>query len=306
MKRLLPLALALPGSAVQAQAMDPAMPGMDHAGHHAAAPAGSVPAPEAGTPDAGEPVGTDQSPGSAEPPPVAHDRAGDRHFDPQAMARAEARMMGEHGATRYSQARLDLGEIQLRKGRDGYRWEGEAWTGDLDRVILRSKGEGSFGQSLESGELQALYSHALDPWWNLQVGLRQDIGPAPVRSHASFGIEALAPYKFDVLAAAFLSDKGQLTGRFEAKFDQNLTRRFVLQPRAELNLSAQDMPEQRLGAGLNRAELGLRLRYEVSRQFAPYVGVEASWAAGRTARYLRSDGESPHLTSFVIGFAGWF
>jgi len=287
-----------------AQAMDPAMPGMDHAVPHAPAP--DAAAPSQPVPAPGDAVGTDQSPGSAEPPPVAHDRPADRYFDPQAMARAEAAMIGEGSAATYSQFRLDLAEVQLRKGHDGYRWEGEAWTGDLDRFVFRSKGEGTFRQGIDSAELQAVYSHALDPWWNLQVGVRQDIRPTPARSYATIGIEGMAPYKFDVLAAAFLSDKGQLTARLEASVDEHLTRRFVLQPRLELNLSAQDMPAQRLGAGLNSAELGVRLRYEISRQFAPYIGLESTWATGRTADYARADGDSPHRTSVMIGFSGWF
>ena len=313
--------------------MDPAMPGMDMGGHHAGPahharhvrPAPTIPAPPAAataaaappaapmpaspaaaepSSPAGQPAGTDQSPGNAEPPPVADDHPADRSFDPLAMARARAAAMGP--APRYAQLRIDLAEYQLRNGRDGYRWEGEAWTGDLDRLLFRSKGDGTFGHGVDSAELQALYSHAIDPWWNLQVGVRQDIRPGPARSHATIGIEGLAPYRFDVLAAAYLSDKGQLTARLEASLDQRLTRRLILQPRLELDLSAQDMPAQRLGAGLDTAEFGLRLRCEVSRQFAPYLGISWTWSAGRTADYARADGDAPHQRSLVFGIRTWF
>lgn len=308
----------LPGVAL-AQNMD-SMPGMDmgsHAAHQP--PAAENPAP--GKPQtemhsgaalgdgeqnaATEPSGTDQSPGSAAPPPIAHDRPADRYYDPQAMAASENAMMHPKAAS-YAQARLDLAEYQFANGRDGYRWEGEAWVGDLNRFVARLRGEGRVGERLENAEVQAVYSDALDPWWNLQVGIRQDIRPTPARSYASLGIEGLAPYKFDVLAAAFLSDKGQLTGRLEASFDERITRRLVLQPRAEFDLSAQDMPAQRLGSGLNSAELGLRLRYEVSRKFAPYIGFSCTWAAGKTADYIRAAGDDPHQRSLVIGFKGWF
>jgi len=300
MKRLAFLALAAVATPALAQAMDPSMPGMDMGAHPAPAP---VPAPAAAQNAAtNQAAGTDQAPGSAAPPPVAHDHPADRYFDPAAMAAAAA--MGP--APRYSQLRLDLAEYQFRNGHEGYRWEGEAWTGDLNRLVLRSKGEGSSGRRLDSAELQALYSRALDPWWNLQLGVRQDIRPIPARSYATVGIEGLAPYRFDVLAAAFLSDRGQLTGRIETTLDERLTRRLVLQPRVELDFSAQDMPAQRLGAGLDTAELGLRLRYEITRQLAPYIGFSCSWAGGRTARYVRAAGDDPHQRSLVIGVRSWF
>jgi copper resistance protein B len=308
MKRLVLLACITVATPAFAQAMDPAMPGMDMGAHTAPPVPAHSPQPattDQGTPAPGEPTGTDQSPGSAEPPPVAHDRPADRYFDPQAMAEAEMAMM-HPPAPSYSQLRLDLAEYQFRNGHDGYRWEGEAWTGDLNRFAMRSRGEGSAGGRLDSAELQAVYARALDPWWNLAVGVRQDIRPTPTRSYATIGVEGLAPYKFDVLAAAFLSDKGQLTARLETTFDERLTHRLVLQPRMELNFSAQDMPAERLGDSLNHAELGLRLRYEITRQFAPYVGLSYTWATGKTADYVRAAGDSPHQRSIVLGIRSWF
>jgi copper resistance protein B len=307
MKRLACLALATIATPAFAQAMDPSMPGMDMGPQAAPKPAPPPASPALQTPAVAatnQPVGTDQSPGSAAPPPVAHDHPADQYYDPGAMATAAAATMAP--APGYSQVRLDLAEYQFRNGRDGYRWEGEAWTGELDRFVFRSKGEGSIGQRLDTAELQAVYSRALDPWWNLQVGVRQDIRPIPARSYATVGIEGLAPYKFDLLVAAFLSDKGQFTARIETTVDERLTRRFVLQPRMELDFSAQDMPAQRLGSGLNNAELGLRLRYEITRQLAPYVGFSCTWTAGKTADYVRAAGDSPHQRSLVIGIRSWF
>jgi len=162
------------------------------------------------------------------------------------------------------------------------------------------------GGRLDNAEIETVYSRAISPWWNLQAGIKQDIRPTPARTHAEIALEGLAPYRFETLLAAYLSDKGQWTGRIEGSVDERITRRIVLQPRAEFLLSAQDMPEQRLGEGLTSAEAGLRLRYEFSRKFAPYLGVSWSWSTGRTAAYRRADGESPSARTFVLGIKSWF
>jgi copper resistance protein B len=270
------------------------MPGMDM----------STPAP-ASEPQAAEPIGTDQTPGSAEPPPIAHDRPADSYWNPSDMATAEAAAM-HPPAARYAKLVVDLAEHQFRDGKDGYRWEGEAWLGDLNRFVIKSKGEGTSGGGLDKAEVQALYSKALDPWWNVQVGFRQDIRPRPARTWATLGIEGRAPYQFEVQAAAFLSDKGQLAARLESAYDQRITQRLIVQPRVEFDLSAQDMPDQRIGSGLSSAELGLRLRYEIRREFAPYVGINWTWAAGRTADYARADGKDTTERSVVAGIRFWF
>ena len=111
---------------------------------------------------------------------------------------------------------------------------------------------------------------------------------------------------FAVGHAAFLSNKGDLFGRLEGYYDQRITQRLILQPRVELNLSAQDVPESRLDAGLTNAELGLRLRYEVVREFAPYIGVSHDAKTGRTANFARADGTGATSTSFVAGVHFWF
>lgn len=286
----------------------------EHAMHHgmvmdpapAAPPAGPPPAENASAPDGTGDAGTDQAPGTAPPPAPAHDRAADRFWGADAMAHAEMTMMGGHSAPRYSAVRIDLAEIALSPQGDGYRWEGEAWTGDVDRLLLRTRGEGRTGGRLEQGEIEAGWSHALGPWWNLQAGVKQDIRPTPARTHAMIGFEGLAPYRFDVQALAYLSDKGQFTARFEGSLDQRITRRLVLQPRAELNFAGSDMPAERIGAGLWRAEMGLRLRYEIDRRFAPYVGYSWDWATGRTADYRRADGDRVANRAVVIGVRGWF
>ena len=255
--------------------------------------------------DGTEPTGTDQAPGSGEAPAVVHDSPASRYWDPAAMAASAAAEM-HPPAPVYSKLLFDLAEHQFREGRDGYRWEGEFWTGDLNRFVIKSKGEGTSGEGIDQAEVQALYAKALDPWWNLQVGIRQDIRPRPARTWATFGVEGRAPYLFEVQAAAFLSDKGQLAGRLEGAYDQRITQRLILQPRVEFDLSAQDMPDQRIGAGLSTAELGLRLRYEVRREFAPYIGINWSWDVGKTADYARADGKDTRERSVVAGIRFWF
>jgi copper resistance protein B len=202
---------------------------------------------------------------------------------------------------------FNLAEYQVRDGRDGYRWDGEGWFGgDINRLVVKSEGSGSFGEGVEDAEIQALYSRAIGPYFNLQAGVRHDITPNPSRTYATIGFEGLAPYWFEVEGALFLSDKGDLLARVEGYYDQRITQRLVLQPRAELNFAAQDVPETGTGAGLSDVELGLRLRYEVTREFAPYIGVSWDRRIGDTARYARLAGENAGATSFVIGVRTWF
>lgn len=139
---------------------------------------------------------------------------------------------------------FNLAEYQARKGRDGFRWDGEAWYGgDVNRLTIKSEGEGVFGEGIEGAEVQALYSRAIGPYFNAQAGIRQDFGPGPDRTYATIGFEGLAPYWFEVEGALFLSNKGDLLGRLEGYYDQRITQKLILQPMAELNFALQDVPE---------------------------------------------------------------
>lgn len=240
------------------------------------------------------------------PPPPPTDHAADRFFSPAAMDRARAELRREHGAVITSKVMTNLAEYQARKGADGYRWDGQAWFGgDINRFVLKSEGEGTRGEGVEAAELQALYSRAVGVYTDVQVGIRQDFEPHN-RTYATVGFESLFPYWFDVEGAAFLSNKGELLGRIEGTYDLRLTNRLILQPRAEFNLAAQDTAETRTGSGLSNAELGLRLRYEVRREFAPYVGVSWDRKFGKTANYARALGEDVEATSFVVGIRAFF
>ncbi|WP_112381553.1 copper resistance protein B [Sphingomonas carotinifaciens] len=245
--------------------------------------------------------------GDALPPPVPTTRAADAFYDPVAMARAERRMRREHGGMAMHQVILNIAEVQVRNGRDGYRWDGEGWFGgDIHRLVVKSEGEGDFGRRVDAAEVQALYARAVDPYWNLQAGVRQDVGAGARRTYAVLGVEGLAPYWFDVEGALFLSDRGDVLARGEAWYDQRITQRLIAQPRVEFNLAAQDVPASRIGAGLSSAEAGLRLRYEIAREFAPYVGVSWERRYGATARYARRDGGGTGGFALALGVRAWF
>jgi len=245
--------------------------------------------------------------GTAPAPAPPTDHAADALFEPGEMARSREALQRENGAFSGSMILFDLAEYQARKGSDGYRWEGEAWFGgDINRLLIKSEGEGSFGKPIEDVEVQALYSRAISPFWNAHVGLRHDIVPNPSRTYAVVGVEGIAPYWFHVTGQLFLSDKGDLRARLEGSYDERITQRLIFQPRAEFNLSAQDMPAIGVGSGLSGFELGARLRYEVRKEFAPYIGVEWAKKTGDTARFARVAGEQPDAVNFVAGARFWF
>ena len=245
----------------------------------------------------------------APPPPEAFEGpafAADAFVGAEKMAASRASVVREVSGMPVFWFQADRAEYRARSGKDGYLWDVQGYYGgDLDKFWFKSEGEGSFGEKPEATEVQGLWSHAIGPWWDLQAGIRQDL-TGPNRTHAVVGVQGLAPYLFEVDAAAFLSTKGDLTARIEAELDQRITQRLILQPRVELNLSAQNVPELGIGAGLDRVEAGLRLRYEFAREFAPYVGIEHEWKLGQSADYARIAGDDPSVTNFVVGVRFWF
>lgn len=207
----------------------------------------------------------------------------------------------------YGQVLVDRLERGFRSGRDVDVWDAQAWWGsDRDRLWLRAEGEGPRDGSVEASEVQALYSRAVAPFWDLQAGLRYDLRPDPSRSQLVLGVQGLAPYKFETTTAIFVSDEGDVTARAEFEYDFLLTQRWILQPRVEAVMSAQDVDELGFGAGLASTEAGLRLRYEIRREFAPYLGVSWSRSWGDTAEIAREAGEQTSRTSLVIGIRAWF
>ena len=263
-----------------------------HAGH-------AMPMPAPATPTA---------PIARSPPPAANGppRAADAIWGAKAMRPSRDQLRIKNGGQTFTWFMADRAEYRARKNGDGYLWDAQGWWGtDTDKLWLKSEGEGSFGEPIEQAEVQALWSHAIAPFFDLQTGIRHDFA-GPARTHAVIGVQGLARYRFEVDAAAVLSTKGELTARIEAELDQRITQRLIAQPRAEIALSAQDIPELGIGAGLDTAALGLRLRYEVRREFAPYVGIEQEWRIGRSADFARARGDNPGSTNFVVGVRLWF
>ena len=257
------------------------------------------------SPDAA-PGGTDMPAGTAPPPPPPADHAADQVYGASAMATGRHHLGEFHGGQKLSQIMLNVADYQVKRGRDGFEWVAQGWYGgDIDRLWVKSEGDGEFGGSVGRAEVQTLYSHAIGPYFNLQGGVRYDFKPNPSRTYATVGIEGLAPGFFDLEAALFLSNKGEVMGRVEGTYDQRITQRLILQPRVEINLAAQNSPAIRTGAGLSDAEFGVRLRYDIRREFSPYVGVQYKRAFGTTGRYLRDAGERRGGWSFVMGIRTW-
>lgn len=185
-------------------------------------------------------------------------------------------------------------------------WEGLAWLGgDIHRVWLRSEGEAS-GGDVESGNVEVLYGRSIASWWDVVAGVRHDFGHGPSRTYAAFGLQGLAPYKFEVEATGFIGANGQGGASLEAEYDTLITNRLILQWQGGANLYAKDDAAIGVGSGLSTIEAGARLRYEFNRRFAPYVGVEFERAFGRTADLRRVSGEPARDTRAVAGIRFWF
>ncbi|MBU1326350.1 MAG: copper resistance protein B [Alphaproteobacteria bacterium] len=233
--------------------------------------------------------------------------AADAFFDPAEMAAAREQLRVENGDVRTTAVILDQLEASFGDGEEGFGWDAQGWIGgDITRFWWKSEGEGAFDGDVEEAELQALYSRAIRPFFDFQAGVRQTYRPEGDRTDLVVGVQGLAPYWFEVDAAAFLSNKGELTARAEAEYDQRITNRWIVQPRAEVVFSAEDIPELGIGSGLSTLQVGARLRYEFRKEFAPYVGLEWTKSFGGTADFLEADGKNSEETRFVVGIRTWF
>lgn len=196
--------------------------------------------------------------------------------------------------------------IPASGGKAGWLWDAQAWHGgDIDKFVLKTEGEAEPGHGVEKAEIQTLWGHAIGPFFDLQAGVRLDLEPR-ARGHLVLGVQGLAPYMAHVDLAAFLSDRGDLTARLKGEYDQKITQRLIIQPRVEVELAAQDIPERAIAAGLVRIEPGLRLRYEIVREFSPYVGLEYEALLGDTSDMARAIGEDPSGWKVVLGLRAWF
>ena len=293
----------------------PALAADPHAAHRAPAAqdphAGHDMGSASGPPDVPTSADDPGRPPEAPPPPGAlagPTHAADAVFAPADMARARELMRRENGDIRTTGVVIDRLEAGFGDDDETWLWDVQGWTGgDIHRFWWKSEGEGDFDGGLEEVEVQALYGRAITPFWDVQAGVRQDFRRhGEDTTHLVLGVQGLAPHWWEVDAAAFLSTEGDLTARVEAEYDQRLTQRLILQPRFEADLSAGDIPELGLGSGLTSVEAGLRLRYEIRREFAPYVGVEWSRALGETADLIEAAGGDAEDTRLVVGLRAWF
>ncbi|WP_162615893.1 copper resistance protein B [Solilutibacter oculi] len=184
-------------------------------------------------------------------------------------------------------------------------WEMHAWTGRTrDRLEFKTEGERDAHGS--HGHMELAWSHATGPWWNRTLGVRRDFGGGLQRDWLGVGVHGHAPYKFDVEAAAFVGSSGRAMLEGHAGYDVLLTNRLVLRPQAGLTVHARDDIGMGIGRGVSEFESGLRLRYEIRREFAPYIGWRYQRAFGRTADIREAHGDAPSGHEWVAGVRFWF
>jgi len=201
---------------------------------------------------------------------------------------------------------LLLNQLEGRLGKDtSFRWEGEGWAGtDTNRVVVKTQGEVTKGE-IGDGDQELLYARPISTYFNLQGGLRYDLDSGPGRGWAAFGLEGLAPQFFHVSTTGYIRDRGHFAARLEGNYDLLLTQALVLQPQIEMNFYSRDDPARNLGSGLTDIDTGLRLRYEITRKFAPYIGVSYENKFGKTADLARLSGERPSAFRFTFGLRAW-
>jgi copper resistance protein B len=233
------------------------------------------------------------------PPPPQHEMA--------AMSAAEMiDVMGMDDRASYGLVAFDRFEAAHADAGTAFAWSAHiAYGGDADRAWLRSEGERLHGRTGHA-DIELLWGHAIAPYWDTQIGVRHDFGSGPDRNWAAFGVQGLAPYWFEVSATAYIGEQGRTALRGEVEYEGLLTQRLVLQPRAEINAYGKSDRAAGVGAGLSDAAFGLRLRYEIRREFAPYVGIERHWRFGGAADAARADGEMAAETQWVAGVRFWF
>jgi len=283
--------MTMPGAAQAPAKPEHEMPGMNVPGMEMSAQA--VPEP----PVAPAPAAALQGP----------ENAADAVYGGAAMLPSRTFLLGdEHGGMTASRLMLDQLETRVRSGRNGYFVNGQAWYGgDINKFWVKTELEGDYGRNVERAEVQMLWSHAVNPWFNLHTGVRLDAEPR-TRGRFVLGIEGLAPYWWEVNGAIFVSQKGDVTARAEADHDIRIAQRLILQPRGELDMALQDIPRERTGAGVSRIEAGARLRYQIVPNFAPYVGLVYDRALGRSARFMRANGDNPGGLQLTLGVRASF
>ncbi len=206
-------------------------------------------------------------------------------------------------------AHASLDQLEARATGDGtdLRWVGEGWVGtDEDRLWIKSEGRLDQRGKVEDGQQELLYDRPISPYFDVQAGARYDLDSGPGRGWAALGVEGLLPYRIHFSVTGYLGQDGRGAAKAEAGYDLLLTQRLILSPQAELNLYSRADPARRVGAGVSDLDAGLRLRYEISRRFAPYIGFSEQASFGDTARMAKAAGERTQDARVVAGVRAWF
>lgn len=187
-----------------------------------------------------------------------------------------------------------------------FSWDAQAWVGkNINKLWLKTEGERVHGVT-EEMEIQALYSRAISPFWDFQAGIRHDSKPVPDQNWAVVGFQGLARYFFEIDTALFIGESANTAFRFNAEYELLFTQKLILTPEIEMNFYGQSIPEIGIGSGLSDLNLGLRLRYEIRREFAPYIGINWLEEYGRTADFSEKRGHFVSETEVIFGVRLWF
>jgi copper resistance protein B len=193
------------------------------------------------------------------------------------------------------------------RSNDRFSWDLRGWVGgDYQRLWFKTQGDAPAQGGVERAEMQMRYSQLISPYWELMAGARYDLRPGPSRAYAVAALHGLAPYFFETDADLFVSEQGDVSARLEVEYTLHLTQRLILVPSFEINVAVQEVKELGIGPGLSDVELGLRLRYEIEREFAPYLGFVWERKVGRSIALSRALGEQVDLPMLVAGVRFWF
>jgi copper resistance protein B len=194
---------------------------------------------------------------------------------------AMSKVMGMDDMAAVGKVMLDQVELEGGSGDIVAAWDGQAWYGgDYDKVWLKSEGSPDANHQ-DSARNELLWDHVLAPFWDLQAGVRYDVGQGPARGWAALGIEGLAAYWFDVEATLYVGEAGRTAARLRVEHDLLITQRLIAQPEVEADLYSKADAARDVTSGLSDLQLGLRVRYEIRRELAPYVGLAWRREVGR-------------------------
>lgn len=206
----------------------------------------------------------------------------------------------------FGRVMIDKLEAVTGDGERGQNIEAEAWYGgDYNKAWLKADGERRGGR-LEAMRTELLWDRTFSPFWSTQLGMRHDTGGGASRNWLAAGVRGLAPYWFDVEATAYWRSGGEFAGRVQVAYELLFTQRLILEPELELNVQNRRDRMRGTGTGLTDGDLGLRLRYEIRRQFAPYIGVTWNRKFGSTADLARASGIEHKTVQAVIGLRVWY